>query len=547
MTDQLMTEVDQEPPLGDPHLEEKGLEHCRCIWWMLLDLDARLSFVFGRRPLMSSAQKVPRPSFKDLNPEEREVRESILDTSQLMLEVLNYMTSNSQGPDSSLEAKHSTMMQYLWRLQQIQAKIPTVPQHGTADPQFAIAVTGHQIEIELFSLVLNCQISRETFPDGHQSTPEEQDGPLWLERLHKFDWRSSRRHYDEVLLSVRAILDMFDHIHELDPSEPIESWTSYFGAACAAIALGAAQLRQDTPLQTDIERIEQILKVFRQIANRHSKSLVVPLAIQSLSSILVSIKEMDGLGQHGEVAGSPPDIHPSTEGVGDIRSTASRSRAVDKVTPSNLGMTPTRKRQSASRYRDDQKRDKRARHHGAPSTYEGPVQEGNPTWQPGHDQHLAPRAPAFSERSATSFHDQSTQSSFEQPHFPHGPSTSFTGNGQLEYSIPACGLAQPDGEHQYHSDLGWLHPPIQFHPPMWDGSLFAFNFDPTSSSHPTWEDPTQMTASSHHPLNSNVHADQDTMLGDIRPTHLFQPEPLPKSHATSAHIPGTGTPPAGAG
>lgn len=143
-------------------------EFFRRIWWMLLDLDAQLSFLLGRRPHSPPQSKVPYPGNHRLNGKEFRLHNIIIEISLCSMEICH--TTCQPQDDSVLES-------YLLRLQTCHGKLC---QLRTEDLDFLQTILEHEFEVLLLSMALRCRIAvaqqaRPPLYYGHDPRPTEDE------------------------------------------------------------------------------------------------------------------------------------------------------------------------------------------------------------------------------------------------------------------------------------------------------------------------------------------------------------------------------------
>lgn len=174
----------------------------RRIWWMLVDLDAQLSFLLGRSPSIPQIPQVPQPAVTGVKQSERRLHRIVLDISSSLLEACR-----SAPSDLILQS-------YLGLFQDHQARLSRLLKE---DASLLDAIQEHQFEVLLVLMTIHCRFSRTTrvqLPqEGCKLGPNENGG-------------------HEIRELAREIIDMF---HRQEP-EP-QSWPRTFGAYCASSIL----------------------------------------------------------------------------------------------------------------------------------------------------------------------------------------------------------------------------------------------------------------------------------------------------------------------
>ncbi|EXJ83439.1 hypothetical protein A1O1_07062 [Capronia coronata CBS 617.96] len=479
LRDAELLELDDDDDSEKPPGRQADREAGRRIWWLLVDLDAYLSFIVGRRPLISPSHGVPRPNVDWSRQEEKDLLENILDFSQYMLEVLGDVIPARSPGKTECTVDKATLESYLHRLQDLHSGFSYLPQNGKTDSALWTAIAEHQFKVQLFLMVLNCHIVM-AMASGRSQKPSEgrsqsASKPKRPQPLRK---HSSKGYLDEMFQSVRRITSLFEYINALDPS-PIPPWPRCVGVFCAVCVLGIARLRQDIEgIQTDTDRIQELLKFFQGTLKRSPRSAIAQAAVMSLGNIVEGLQRAD------------EQQHPSTvtDGVAEPRggltstldgesSQPLQSRSFSTEAPvDNTGSghgQPLKRPLPPARYEEDVRPEKRLRYSVMPPSYENSVHANTAAWQ--SDQGPPPYGQAmssFSEMSAASFHESSVQHSFEQASLAHSAVNSFNANDQLQYASFGYANGPPDNATQFPF---WMHPPMMIHPPMYHAGWQAMD------------------------------------------------------------------------
>lgn len=123
------------------------------IWSMLTDLDAQLSFLFGRPPSVSQEIKVPKPKFYTLKRSERRLHRIIDDISSTLLQACHAALYIS-----ALEVYLTAFYEYQRQLSELL----------TEDPTLSDAIQEHQFEVLLFLMAVQCRFMRITEAHSQQ-------------------------------------------------------------------------------------------------------------------------------------------------------------------------------------------------------------------------------------------------------------------------------------------------------------------------------------------------------------------------------------------
>lgn len=531
--------MDQDKALkdADPDNQESGYR--RHVWWLLIDLDAQLSFLLGRRPFMSPSHRVPRPSTQSLQPEEVDLRQSSLDFSQYMLEVLSHVTSEKTESEPSAEVERRRLEPYLSRLQEIQSRLPPLQQDGMTDKTLWIAIAEHQFEVQLFRMVLHCQLARTTLLEqaqGHHEKHAASKGG----RSNNPRKTGAKPYPRELLQCIRQVIDIFDYIYGLDSSKATSSWPRCLGLYCAAVALGIARLRPENDLETDYTRVERALKIFRELAAAPSpRPSIAQLAVASLGGILDEVKGLGNPPSSKANMEHAPEIHEASMNLLDDKpATAPPLKPADQAPPPKRDYQEDLKRPRPSRSDDEPRAKKRTRYGRMQTVVDTSMQANISSWEAGPGQSYSQPMSAYTDMSGASFHEPSTQGSFEQS-FAASSATSFNANDQLQYANMGYASAHPDDAAGYQSFLDWLHPPMLVHPPMywggWQGQDISFGMMTADSTPNAFVNGPPMTMNEPARLQADIHDRQQVGLANMGPGPLPHGDSLPLNDARVAH------------
>lgn len=67
--------MDRDKYESNPEIDAQSLEAHRYVRWLLVELDAQLSFLLGRRPFIPSSHSIPQPSIYAERQEEMDLSE----------------------------------------------------------------------------------------------------------------------------------------------------------------------------------------------------------------------------------------------------------------------------------------------------------------------------------------------------------------------------------------------------------------------------------------------------------------------------------------
>lgn len=438
-----------------------------------------------------------------------------------MLEVLGDVIPDRSSPKTESEVEKTTLESYLHRLQDLNSGFSYLPQNGKTDPLLWAAIAEHQFQVQLFMMVLNCQILKSTAL-GRTQKPSEGRTPSSSKpkRPQLLRKHSSKTYLEEMFQSLRRITSLFEYINALDPS-PVPPWPRCFGVYCAVSVLGIARLRQDIdPIQTDTDRIQELLKFFQGSLKRSPRSAIAQAAVSSLGKVLGALDKVEDQPVSSAVANKAPEPHSAHPPAGNQdTSNPSQSRsfthepAVDKTSSAQH-----LKRPNPSQFEDDRRPEKRQSYSVMPpSSYETSVQGHPPAWQgdqgpPSYAQQMT----SFGEMSAASFHESSVQHSFDQGSFAPSAPASFNANEQLQYASFGYSTGHTDSTGQLHTFPFWMHPPMLIHPPMYHSGWQAMDpgmwMVPDSGQQAFYGGPSAMTVGDPRQHDGNVQTSQSANM-----------------------------------
>lgn len=425
-------------------------EHCRRIWWLIIDLDAQLSFILGRQPITVSYRFSPKPLLRNMKAEERALRQNTQEFSSFMLEFLDQARSETPEDGQALSFEDA-----LQRLQKHKSQLPQLQQESLTDPVLWTAIADHQFEVQLFEVALHCNITRLKLQDPAQSTNEMQNGTTKTGKPRLSRKIPLKHNFRNLLQTVRDVIDVFEYIHDLDYAKAASSWLRCFGLYCASVILAISRLRGDTDVEEDVLRVERALKVFQDAATPAGSS-IASIGVSALSDLLDEIKRRDKEQRENSAEGDS-EAESIKRPTGDPSSKDSRTKPSTRVETGDL------KRSASSSLQEQQQVEKKAKFEPQTSfdqTTQGDIQPWQPDMQQSFGQPLL-----YGDMTATSFHDAPPQNNFEQPSFPTSAATSFNATEQNEYSNINY---PPDSNPDFHPPL-WVH-----YPPLWDKAIWAY-------------------------------------------------------------------------
>ncbi|KIW19046.1 hypothetical protein PV08_03336 [Exophiala spinifera] len=428
-------------------------EHCRRIWWLIIDLDAQLSFILGRQPITVSYRSSPKPLWKNMKADEQALVQNIQEFSSFMLEFLDQSRFDHPGDRQAQKFEDA-----LQGLQKHKSRLPQLKQESLTDPVLWTAIADHQFEVQLFEVALHCNIARLKMQDPAQSTNELQSGTNKTGKPRLPRKTPVKHNFRHLLQTVRDVIDVFEYIHDLDHAKAASSWLRCFGLYCASVILAISRLRGDTDVEEDVLRVERALKVFQE-STISGVSAIASIGASALGDLLVEIKKTDK-EQREDSAAADSETESMKRSTGDASPKGNQMKPPTKVETGDLKL----KRSASSSLQDQQRGEKKAKFDQPQPSFHQTAQGGMQPWQPDMQQSFG-QPLLYGDITATSFHEAPPQNNFEQPSFPTSAATSFNAPEQDEYSTIGY---LPDSNPDFHPPL-WVH-----YPPLWDKAIWAY-------------------------------------------------------------------------
>ncbi|KIW88311.1 uncharacterized protein Z519_10878 [Cladophialophora bantiana CBS 173.52] len=428
---------------------DEDLQPGRYLCWLLVELDVQLSFLLGRRPFIAPFHGVATPFSRTWRQEEEGLQQNVFEFSQYMIEVLDRFNSDKNDQQTMFSEARETMLEAdLSRLYQLQLKLPPLSHNAWSDAPLCIAVTQHHIDVQLVLMVLHCQTLR--------SMPNQRKLPR-------------EANYRNLLKCTRMITEMFDSIHGLDPTRTASSWPRCFGVFCATVMLGIATIRQEVGVGIGSKRVKRTLEIFRDLAEAGQASGVAQLALESLGLLVERIRELE----------HSPTI--ATTATDDVTPPAPPCDLDDKAKEDISGLK-RRRRSSLEEELQADKRPKPELNNISP----GSSMQRHSTWQHSSDHPFSQATAAFNNSSASNVQNRPRQHGFQQEErLSPAASTSFSADNQRGLSNVGYGFTQLEHFQEFQAAHHWVHPPMMYHPPMYDDwwqAQFA-SHDAMSSDH----------------------------------------------------------------
>ncbi|OCT49551.1 hypothetical protein CLCR_07003 [Cladophialophora carrionii] len=378
-------------------------------------------------------------------------KQHVLNFTAFMMELLNRVHQVADDGDTFWEDRKRLLESDLTRLRQHWSELPPLPRSGLPAATLS-AVAQHHVDVQLVLMILYCQILRTI---SRKTTISRR-----LQILRK---SAAQTYYRDLLGSLRSTIDIFDYAYKLDARGTASSWPRCFGLFCAVLMLGIAKLRQDGDVDTDKERLETGLKIFRDLADTAGISGLAQSAAELLSGVLQGIEQL-GQKASGAIGAASAPSAPVEGADTDIANVSPPS--APRLSPPARGErsgAPSLKRSKKSSLAEVPRRRKRARTGAGPVAFDLPQQ--TPTWAVGQD-HSYPPAMSFDGAKSTPPQEPSASQGFETQPFPPSAASSFT--EQAGYFEAELLPSHPDNMEEYHPGHHWVHPPMVYAPPLYD-------------------------------------------------------------------------------
>jgi len=510
----------------DRHADDP--EYRRRILWLLVDLDAQLTFLLGHESVTSCFRPSAKPSLRALKGEERTLRENVQDFSSFALEIMEYINTNKAEDERSSRLRSQRLEDALRVLQEHKTRLPPLQQENLTDSTLWTAIADHQFEVQLFEVALQCRMARQSLPEPSQTITEVQETLTKAGRPRLPRKVTPKDIPRDLLQSVRQVVDVFEYIYHLDATNTASSWLRCFGLYCAAVILAISLLRGENDVEEDVFRVERALKIFQDFSGPTRPSIAL-LAVSSLTEL---INEMKSDNRQNEDSGADADseFEDSERPVSNQPSTATRVEAGEQSVHLEAGEPPSVKRPNPSSFQNQHRSEKRSRYDEMQTSFDRTTHGSLVTWQvrpeQAHQPYSQPMA-TYGDMAAASFHEPRTQGSFEPHSFPTSAASSF--NSNMDY--PSAHPDDPAGQLPY---LSWFHPPMWFHPPLWDKSWESPGVSFGVMSHDGASNPYY----GQHPMPINEAPQPEIRDGHHVGVHNSAPKPrgvLPMNDARIAH------------
>lgn len=452
----------------------------RRTWWLLAELDLRLSFILGRAPSLSHLVQGLSQSFETARGVQ--VSKSQRAFTRHKAVVLSWIYTDKVVPESISEVQKTKLEGLLEELDALQRDLPPLSHSGPTEVSQTITIAKHHLEVHLFAMVSNGFMARCITVEQAQLSTSRQRAAASQAKSAKA--RAARRqtpskYHKEMLQSGRRVMELFHFIHTSDPSRSGHSWTRCFGAFSAASIFGIARLRQEVELEADSSRIETTLEVFRDLATVSPDLGIGQLGVSSLEQMLDGLRAFE---KHLKDAGPAHDM-PAPGPPQPSRAETSPSRVKHELAPYTTKFRKHPKKRPNSSMLDDEPAppEKRSRYAEGNSSFEAPIQGEAPAWSMNQEAQFGQQMSSFGDMPSHSF-DATASVGFDHPAYSASAATSFASNMDvLEYTSLRYNPPQdvPDipwpTNRRHHPEVPWPTPALIYPPLYHNGWENHFN------------------------------------------------------------------------
>jgi nitrous oxide reductase accessory protein NosL len=476
----------------------------RHLWWQLAELDAQLSFLFGRKPCMVSSAVVPRPNFPI---EMQEYKKGTIDFTDSMVDLLNSIQQAAIDRRPGIgEEKRAVLQSCLTRLQDLQSRLPSLPQSGLAESMLS-CYAQQQVDIQSAMMVIYCQLLRSKMADNTKAG-----------RLRNQRDPATKGFYKRFLECLRTIIDIFDYSYKLDSISTASSWPRCFGVYCAALMLGIARLRQETDVETDNDRLRTAIDIFAALAETGQASGVAALAADSLQDILDAIGELEQAFASNTAEMPVPGEQDTSHHVAEKAAETSGPQTSRHGLPLQASV-PSVKRTNASSLDEETRGAKRAKIETETTNYN---HTSTSSWEGGQ----YPQAMSYDQSTNPPLQTPPMSQPFEQQ--PYSSSTAVSFSEPFEFYEGGY-VASHAGLDEYHPGNHWLHPPLVYFPPLYD-SVFQAQFQSIEDVNDPGAQqmffPSQGGVEQSQVINNTIHGTQHTGYHQMQQTSPPHPQDM---------------------
>ncbi|KAK5190405.1 hypothetical protein LTR92_009808 [Exophiala xenobiotica] len=284
-----------------PHNVELG----RRFWWLLVDLDAQLSLLLGRRPATLSEPDIPRPSLATRPRQERCVRQNAYDYSSLVLKALEHFNPGRTGSyEASPETRKQMLEGFLTRLQELKTQLPQRRLRKFADTYVGLAAFDHLLELYVFEAIIHYRIARlamESSSSASASASANETAASGGGRPDLPAQPTLKKPLAKFVQAIRQVLDHFECMCARFGDLATSSWPRCHRLYCAAIALAMCP-RRAADTGADAVRLGKALMIFKGVPTDSPGSAIAECAFTNLIQPLARLRRVVGLSRNGDDA-----------------------------------------------------------------------------------------------------------------------------------------------------------------------------------------------------------------------------------------------------
>ncbi|KAK5453561.1 hypothetical protein LTS15_006746 [Exophiala xenobiotica] len=293
----LMYEDEERPPYD--------VELGRRFWWLLVDLDAQLSLLLGRRPATLSEPHIPRPSLATRPRQERCIRQNAYDYSSLVLEALGHFApGRTDSDEASPETRKEMLEGFLTRLQELKTQLPRRRPHEFADTHVGLAAVDHLLEVYVFEAIIHDRIARLAMEpsSGASASASANETAASGGGRHGLPAQPNLEHpLAKFLRAIRQVIDHFEYMCLRFGPLATSSWPRCHRLYCAAITLAMCP-RRAADTGADAGRLGKVLMVFKRVPTDSPASVMAERAFTNLLQPLARLRDAVGKSPKGEAA-----------------------------------------------------------------------------------------------------------------------------------------------------------------------------------------------------------------------------------------------------
>ncbi|KAK7897074.1 hypothetical protein LTR67_004962 [Exophiala xenobiotica] len=256
-----------------PHNVELG----RRFWWLLVDLDAQLSLLLGRRPATLSEPDVPRLRWQRAH-------------------------GRKGSDDASPETRKQMLEGFLTRLQELKAQLPQRRLRKFADTYVGLAAFDHLLEVYVFEAIIHYRIARLAMESSSSASASANETAASGGGRPDLPAQSTlKKPLAKFVQAIRQVLDHFGCMCARFEDLAISSWPRCHRLYCAAIALVMCP-RRAADIGADAVRLGKALMIFKGVPTDSPGSAIAECAFTNLIQPLARLRRVVGLSRNGDDA-----------------------------------------------------------------------------------------------------------------------------------------------------------------------------------------------------------------------------------------------------